>query len=192
MDEQQGRGDTATALVRSGTRAASSVPAAPALPEIRLTPPYQDAIPPLDAAQITEIRNEQGCSIGEVGGPDEYDAVQLETGRTLILLACGTGAYNVTHVALVAERRNGRLSVRRAEFDEPSDKEDAALTNAHWDGERRLLTDSPYGRGLGDCGSRSEYAWDGTRFRLVRREEMEECRGARNFITTWRARVVRP
>ena len=192
MDEQQRRLDTVTALVRRGSRPASSVPAAPPLPVVRLTPPFQDATPELGEARITSIRSEHGCSIGEVGGPDEYEALQLETGKTLLLLACGSGAYNVTSIALVAEQRGGRLSVRRALFDAQSDKADAALINAEWDGERRLLTEFARARGLGDCGTRSEYAWDGERFRLVRREEMEECRGARTFIDTWRARVVRP
>jgi hypothetical protein len=192
MDEAQGRLDTATAFVRRGARPASAVPAAPALPEVRLTAPYQDTAPELDEARITALRAEHGCTIDEIGGPDEFSAAQLETGKTLILLACGSGAYNVTNIPFVAEQRDGRLSIRRARFDGPSDLEDAALTNAEWDGGRRLLSEFPRARGLGDCGTRSEYAWDGERFRLVRREEMEECRGARNFITTWRARVVRP
>jgi len=192
MDEQQSRLDTATALVRRGTRPAGSVPSAPALPAVRLTPPFQDETPSFDQARIRAIRSEHGCSIDEVGGPDEYDAVQLETGKTLILLACGSGAYNVTSIALVAEQGDDRLSIRRAGFDAVSDKADAALINAEWDGERRLLREFSRARGLGDCGTRSEYAWDGARFRLVRREEMDECRGARTFVTTWRARVVRP
>jgi hypothetical protein len=192
MDEQQGRTDTVTALVRRGNRPATAVPAAPALPEVRLRPPFQDMSPELDEARITALRNAEGCAIGEVGGPDEHAALQLETGRTLILLACGSGAYNVTQIALIAEQRDGRLAIRRARFDAASDKPDAALINADYDGDRRLLTEFSRARGLGDCGTRSDYAWDGEQFRLVRREAMEECRGARNFITTWRARVVRP
>jgi hypothetical protein len=68
----------------------------------------------------------------------------------------------------------------------------ASLINAVWDGDRRLLTEFYRGRGLGDCGVRAAYGWDGRRFRLVQQENMEECRGAVDFITTWRTRVVRP
>lgn len=192
MDAQQRRSGTVTALVDRGDRPAASVPAALALPEVRLRPPFQDMSPELDEARITALRDAEGCAIGEVGGPDEHAAFQLETGKTLILLACGSGAYNVTQIALVAEQREGRLSIRRARFDAASDKPDSALINADYDGDRRLLNEFSRARGLGDCGTRSDYAWDGAQFRLVRRETMEECRGARNFITTWRARVVRP
>jgi hypothetical protein len=31
--------------------------------------------------------------------------------------------------------------------------------------------------------------WDGARFRLVHLEEMPECRGAIDYLTTWRAQV---
>ena len=63
---------------------------------------------------------------------------------------------------------------------------------------RRLLTRwfgfrgqvDPVGRGVGDCGVHQDYVWDGTRFRLVQQEEMSECRGSLDYITTWRAQVV--
>jgi hypothetical protein len=42
-------------------------------------------------------------------------------------------------------------------------------------------------RGLGDCGLVQNWAWDGQRFRLVLQQEMTECRGSLEFITTWRA-----
>jgi hypothetical protein len=63
------------------------------------------------------------------------------------------------------------------------------LINSEWDSKRRLLTSFSKGRGLGDCGLGQDFAWDGTRFRLVRQIEMGECRGSLDYITTWRADV---
>ena len=79
------------------------------------------------------------------------------------------------------------------DLDEPwwKDEGKPMLINAGWDQERGLLTSFSKGRGLGDCGTLSEYAWDGRAFRLVEQAEMGECRGSTDYITTWRARVVR-
>ena len=46
------------------------------------------------------------------------------------------------------------------------------------------------GRGLGDCGSQQQFAWDGARLRLVDQRDMGECRQVTSFIPTWRAQVV--
>jgi len=85
-------------------------------------------------------------------------------------------------------------AIVRATFDPPSGKtaEAPTLINAQWDSSRRILSEFSRGRGMGDCGMRADYGWDGVRLRLVRREAMSECLGARSFVTTWRARVVRP
>ena len=194
IDARQGRGGTATALVDRGTRPAAGVPAPRALPEVRLAPLSRYEATSFDPARIAALRQETGCTIDEVGGPNEHEAVQVEDGTTLILLACGSGAYNVTAVPLIARAGPGGPTIRRATFDAPSRKaaDGPSLINAQWDSSRRILSEFSRGRGMGDCGTRSDYGWDGERFRLVRREEMEECLGARSFVTTWRARVVRP
>jgi len=194
MDERQGRLGTVTALVRRGEEPASAVPVTELLPEIRLTPEAEDAGQhSFDEDRIAALRRQAGCEIGEVGGPDEQEMIAIETGKTLILLACGTGAYNVSHIPFIAAAGSERIVP--APFDAGRDLDErgqAVLVNAQWDSNRRLLTQFSHGRGLGDCGTKSAWAWDGTRFRLVREERMEECRGARTFIPTWRARVARP
>ncbi len=195
VDEAQGRLDTAAALVRRGARGADAVPAPPALPVVRAAPrPGYDVIE-IDAPLLQRMRRQLGCEINDVGGPELIETAPLEPGKTLALLSCGSGAYNLSSVPLIVERQGSRIAFRPAEFDAVTgfqEGERPMLVNAEWDGDSVVLAEFPHGRGLGDCGVRSSYAWDGARFRLVRREEMGECRGAYDFIRTWRARVERP
>lgn len=196
MDEGQQRTGTVTALVRPGTRPASAVPAPPALPEIRIAPMGTGDTPQVDEARIARLRRETGCAVGDVGGPDEYTAVPLENGKTLVLLACGSGAYNVTWIPFIATAgRGGRIELTEALFDAQWAQADggrAELVNAEWDSNARTITELSLARGIGDCGTRSVFGWDGTRFRLLRQASMGECRGARDYITVWRARAVQP
>ena len=191
MDEQQRRVGTATALVSPGTRPPAGL-SPPALPVV-VAPRVSRARPhALGAAAIRALRAKHGCAIDEVGGPDEAEAVALSGRDTLLLLACGSGAYNVSYVPFVV-RPGGRAEL--AAFDHRpgwwAEEGKPMLINAGWDEERGLLVSYSKGRGLGDCGTTSEYAWDGRAFRLVEQAEMGECRGSVDYITTWRAKVVR-
>jgi hypothetical protein len=190
MDEQQRRTGTATALVRRGTGAPAAL--VPPLPVVT-APPVSRARPAaLSAAAVKALRRKHGCEIGEVGGPDEAESAALTAGETLLLLACGSGAYNVSYVPFVVGR-GGRAEI--APFDHRpgwwAEEGKPMLVNAGWDKARGLLSSFSKGRGLGDCGTTSDYAWDGRAFRLVEQAEMDECRGSRDYITTWRAKLVR-
>jgi hypothetical protein len=190
MDEQQRRVGTATALVRPGSKAAS-VPAPPPLPVVTARTAPSRLPPTVSAATVSALRRKHGCTLDEVGGPEEHEAAAIGPSETLVLLACGSGAYNVSHVPFVIRRGQ---SAQLAAFDispEYWDDGKPILVNAGWDKERGLLTAFSKGRGLGDCGTSSEFAWDGSRFRLVEQSEMGECRGSTDYITTWRAKVVR-
>ncbi|MDQ8755831.1 DUF1176 domain-containing protein [Sphingosinicella sp. LHD-64] len=193
MDEAQLRTGTVTALVRPGDRPASAVPVPPVVPEIRIAPFPRGETPSVDDARIARLRRDIGCTVGDVGGPDEYRAVPLDEGKTLILLACGSGAYNVTWMPFVASAgQDGRTEIAPALFDAQWAQADggrAELINAEWDSGARTISELSLGRGIGDCGTRSLYGWDGQRFRLLRQSAMGECRGARDYITVWRTRV---
>jgi hypothetical protein len=185
MDEVQGRVGTTAALVRPGARPAVSRP--PALPQVRRTPPPTDAAIAPDPARLATIERETGCADEMAGSarPDADAPVQIATGTALILLPCGSGAYNFASLPVLA--RGGRVAV--APFDFQPSGAPPLLTNAFWDEKRRVLMEYNKGRGLGDCGIASEYVWDGARFRLIRYERMDECRGSLRRITTWRAEL---
>lgn len=196
MDEAQGRLHTPTALIRTGRRPASDVPAAPPVPAIRLAPVATETPLAIPAARIARLRRDKQCTIDEVGGPDDVEIAALGGGRTLVLLACGSGAYNVSMVPFVATRQGREIRIEAAPFDlplEPFEEEEGnrMLINGAWDPQAMSISDFSKGRGFGDCGSRSTYGWDGSRFRLTLREEMPECRGSWIYVTTWRAEVTR-
>ncbi len=190
MDAQQRRAGTHTALVRRGTRPAAGPP--PPLPVV--TAPQVSRARPiaLSAASLKALRRKHGCTLDEVGGPETAETSTLTAGETLLLLACGSGAYNVSHVPFVVTRGG---QARLADFDfKPgwwAQEGKPMLTNADWDAERGLLTSFGKARGLGDCGTSNEYAWDGRAFRLVEQADMDECRGSRDYITTLMAKLVR-
>ncbi|WP_129793588.1 DUF1176 domain-containing protein [Sphingosinicella sp. CPCC 101087] len=198
MDDRQGRVGTVTALARPGAMPASRVPDPPPRPRLNLAPaPIGEAAIPADAAGIEALRREVGCTTEEVGGPDHHEAVAIAPATTLILLACGSGAYNVTSIPFIAKRRGEAFAVDIAPFASQWGREQAelrrpTLINAEWDPQSRLLKEYRKGRGLGDCGVHAEYGWDGERFQLVRQEEMSECRGSLQYITTWRSDVEPP
>ncbi|HEY0112241.1 MAG TPA: DUF1176 domain-containing protein [Allosphingosinicella sp.] len=195
MDEQQKRLGTVTALVRPGPKPAAAVPPPPPLPVVRSAPRPTGAAIALTKSRITALRRQAKCTLDEVGGPDSFETAAIDPAHTLLLLACGSGAYNVSYVPYVVRKGPKGPDLRLASFDRSErwwgEEGHPILTNAEWDPKRRLLTAFGKGRGLGDCGTGQDYAWDGTRFRLIQQIDMDECRGSVDYITTWRAEVRR-
>jgi hypothetical protein len=196
IDEGQKRLGTVTALALTGPRPASAVPPPPTLPRVASA-----AAPGAHGFRVGEdriaaLRKQAECIPEQKDWPG-YGSEQevLDANRTLILLGCGAGAYNYNSIAYLARRRGPAIEIVLARFDLPPTSGEGddplMLVNAGWDAKQGLLTSFAKGRGLGDCGVGNDYAWDGTRFRLVRQIAMGECRGSMDYITTWRA-VVQP
>lgn len=193
MDDKQHRLDTVTALVRRGSRPASAVPAPPAVPQIRMAPPPADEALTIDTAVVAGFRRRFDCDEYDTREDSEFETMQIATGTTLVLVPCGSGAYNFSSVPVIARRRGGRIVTELAPFDRQwglRSEGHPVLINADWDPDERRLREFSKARGLGDCGSRADYAWDGASFRLVHQEDMEECRGSIHYVTTWRAEAV--
>lgn len=184
IDAQQHRDGTTGALVARGAKPDTAP--APALPVIRAAPLRGEAAL-LDPARVAAMKQEAGCEDQrDLGSPQ---AKSLGNG-TLVLLPCSSGAYNLMMAVFVV--RDGKHVP--AQFDAPSgmSADDSAVKNVV-DGsfDTGVLTSFARGRGLGDCGIKQEFVWDGTRFRLSRQEELDECRGSKDYLPTWQARVVR-
>lgn len=187
MDAQQGRANTPTALVAKGNQPFTAIP--PPLPTIVAAPIARgDAAKP-SAALIAEMRRTSECP--EDFGPATEEAYKLSDRDTLVLISCGSGAYNAIAAPFVVT--DGK--VRPAPFDEGysfgEPGTETRIVNGDWDAQTGRLSSAARGRGLGDCGEAREWVWDGKRFRLVSAESEGNCRGAVKWLRTWTARVER-
>ncbi|KQM19160.1 hypothetical protein ASE73_05210 [Sphingomonas sp. Leaf24] len=183
IDAQQGRDGTTGALIARGPR--PDTRPAPALPNVRaLVIRGESAL--LDPLLVTQMRAATKCDTDDL--PDATTK-PLGNGQTLAIVPCTVGAYNVLSALSVVTRG----AAVPATFDAPPagdapDEQSLVFNAVFTDG---ILTADARARGLGDCGVRQRYAWDGSRFRLIEQREMEQCRGNIDYIRTWTARLIR-
>lgn len=192
IDDQQHRLGTRDALIRTGPGPSNSTAGPPPLPVIVQPPAGTKAPRTLSVKDATRLIGPDNARCDNASGPVQPEAVRLDAVHSLVLVShpCGNGAYNAFTSAFVLGEKS---SPTPAQFDAPIGMAQGLgniLTNARWDPSTRRLTERVKGRGLGDCGSASDFAWDGTRFRLARQTAMGECRGSIDYITTWRARMA--
>tara|TARA_R110000787_G_scaffold47085_9_gene114044 strand:+ start:14282 stop:15328 length:1047 start_codon:yes stop_codon:yes gene_type:complete len=194
MDARQGRAGTMTALVATGPLGPAAVKPAPAAPRIRRAPVPNGAAPaPLWREELAKLLTFTRCT-GEIRSDQSPQLHRLSKTETLVLVPCGSGAYNATSVPVIASGIAGRRSFRFAPFDAApgwlGDDTHPTLVNVGWTPEKSRLDSFAKGRGIGDCGGSEAYVWDGTRFRLVEATSMGECRGVWHWIPTWTAQVA--
>ncbi|RSV25007.1 DUF1176 domain-containing protein [Sphingomonas sp. ABOLH] len=181
IDDRQGRVGTTGAIVARGTK--PDTRPAPPLPVVRAATIRGEAAL-LDPLLITRMRQQADCDDHDL--PD-VTTKTLDGPRTLAIVPCAAGAYNILSALFVIERGEAIP----ASFDMPvaGDSDGDLVYNATF--EDGILDTFAKGRGLGDCGMTQRYAWDGTRFRLIEQRQMDDCRGNPDFIRTWTARVIR-
>jgi len=192
MDQQQQRAGTDTALVAKGSRAFQ--PKAGKLPTI-MVDQWQPATRVPETGDIVALAEAPRCKDDRFGVVEDQVYPLGRRGdrfRALVLISCGSGAYNFSSAPYVGEYvENAGWTFAPARFDrQPSwggDGADPLLVNASWDEQEQTISSYGKGRGLGDCGSAENYVWDGEMFRLTDASAMPECRGAYEWITIWRA-----
>lgn len=191
IDARQGRAGGVTALVAKGGKPKASVPAARDLPRIAARRPTRGAMQPLAPAQEAGMRARGECDLS----PEEMNEIKserhrLDAGTTLVLLPCALGAYNLSSAVFVLTPRG----ISPAQFDSGVDGESEAgvplIINTNWDEETGVLSSFTKGRGLGDCGSVRDWVWDGERFRMIRSEALDVCRGSTAWPVVFRAEPV--
>jgi hypothetical protein len=187
MDEQQRRLGTTSALVRRGPEA--RVPPPPALPVVTIPAVPKRAPRTVPDARVRQLlgRDATECEYAQKMFVEE---ARLDARHSLVLAShpCGNGAYNLSYSAFIIDER-GRAAPARFDDARPGVDGFDTLVNAGWDEGARRLGTFAKGRGLDDCGVGQDYAWDGRMFRLVEQNQMGECRGSTDYITTWRAEV---
>tara|TARA_R110002124_G_scaffold83253_2_gene218153 strand:+ start:433 stop:1518 length:1086 start_codon:yes stop_codon:yes gene_type:complete len=197
IDEKQDRAGTGTALVAKGSRAFR--PTTFEIPTImvdqwdpaKLVPETGDIVALVEASRCKDDRfgvvEDQVFPLGKRG--NRY--------RVLVLISCGAGAYNFSSAPYVGEYVEDAPATSGwiftpARFDhQPSwggEGSDPLLVNASWGEQDQTISSYGKGRGLGDCGNAENYIWDGDSFRLIDASAMPKCRGAFEWITTWRAK----
>jgi hypothetical protein len=188
IDAAQKRAGTVTAVVAKGSGAASNVPAAPPSPQIVAVAPVGEPFAP-NPTMIAAMKRQAQCDDSAHGDVETH---ALGGGATLVLLPCSAGAYNLISAVFVVS--DGKATPARTDapagFTEDGrlDRIPMLVNSAFADG---VLSSFAEGRGLGDCGDRQDFVWDGGQFRLSHEEAMGECRGNPNYITTWSATVSR-
>ena len=156
MDEFQGRLNTPGALVRKGSGDEAQVlPAVPA-PVVRLSKPLgttKNGVPRgLYEAMRATVAKSDDCNSFDEGETKAEDValVQLNTTQWLASAKCWLAAYN---------GGSGYWVVQLSPPYKP-----ALVTTMGTDYEAGRIHASHKGRGIGDCWSNDEWAWDGSRF----------------------------
>jgi hypothetical protein len=193
-DEVQGRVGARDALMRPGER--SSVPAAPAPPVVRTAKVAggEVAATPalLQTPAVAQCLTDQGDGLGAASNA-EVTGVRLTSSLVLWQVPCGAGAYNQSTAFFYGDAAGGGL--RPVPLSEPAGEGDGPANhavNAGWDPETGRLTAFNKARGVGDCGSEDEWAWDGQAFVHTAQRIMGRCEGV--WLDDWavlRRSVVR-
>jgi hypothetical protein len=192
IDADQGRAGTVTAFVARGSKPGSAVAAPTPLPAIAAPRAVSGRAPALTAALKARIMRESGCEDEDAPDLNRAPSVHhLDAKATLVLIPCGAGAYNFLSAAYVLAGGAAKRANFDAEVGFGSDGGPPLLVNAELDPRSGELSSYGKGRGVGDCGSSQRFVWDGARFRLIEARVMGECRGSTNWLTVWRARVIR-
>ena len=188
IDDHQHRLGTRGALVKRGDKPDGSVPPPPDLPVRYSVKGSAKAPLKLSQAFVAKVRKDNDCS--DEKDPNLVDQERVDASHTfaMITLLCQSGAYNYLSDNYVIADGG---APQPAKFDDDKSQEDGDLHyNLSWDAKARRLDGGMKGRGIGDCGGRQHYVWDGAQFRVVAIETMGECRGAIDFISVWRAKVI--
>lgn len=197
IDRQQQRANTSTALVAKGRRTFRAIQKKVPIVATNQWAPAK-RIPA--TTEIVDLVENSPCKDDRFGVvEDQIFPLGQKDGRyrALILMSCGSGAYNFSSAAYIGEirgdeKKGASWAFRPATYDlQPAwggEGRPPLLVNAHWEENQQILSSYAKGRGIGDCGSAESFVWDGEQFRLVEASGMQECRGAYEWITTWRAK----
>lgn len=178
IDEQQQRAGTVTALVARADRAASTIPATPPLPVIARSPFQVQPLVGKAPANVVAQRKTD-CPDLPDDVEDDDPGYQILPDTVLWQMLCNRAAYNVATVYYLQTRAG---APRRIAFEKPEGgkliRNLTEIVNGEFSEEDRSIFFFAKGRGLGDCGVRGAYVWDGRAFMLSQWQEMAACRGA--------------
>jgi hypothetical protein len=179
MDEQQKRAGTVTALVARGDKPATAVPVLPPLPAVVVAKAALGGAPK-KAPAVVIAKAREVCDDTEA--PQLEDVTRLGAREVMYWFPCTnlSGAYNYVYALLIdAPGRPAREAEFRLPRELARDTVGGGETNVNpgYDKETRTLSMFNKGRGIGDCGWSSAWAWDGRVFRMLVARSMPACKG---------------
>ena len=184
VDDQQKRAGTVTAMVAKGSGPLSAVPPQPALPVVRRAPAVaQTGLPAKPPAGVKALMAKADCDTDQ-DSASEPEVHRLSADKVLWQVPCWSGAYNYSSLFVIVDNKGG--GARLAPLD---GADDGMAVNAAYDPKTRLLGAYNKGRGVGDCGESSEWAWTGEVFALTNAASMPVCRGQADWPTSFQAKV---
>ncbi len=189
IDEQQQRAGGVTALVARGERAAATSPALPSLPAIRRSPFQVQPIVGKAPASVIAQRKIACPDLADDADSEEI-GYQITPDSVLWQMPCSRAAYNFASVYYLQTRAG---PPRLVQFEKPESgalvRNLTEIVNGEFSEDDRSIFFFAKGRGLGDCGVRGAYVWDGRAFMLSEWQEMAACRGAPMALwpIVWRA-----
>jgi hypothetical protein len=193
IDEQQGRLDTVTALIRKGDAPASTVPGAPALPMVTAAPAVAQTgmkngtqLP--DA--VEDLARVRDCRVDTDYSPDfQYATQQYRLAADTVLwgVPCFMGAYNTGYLYVLTD--SAGASPRVVSLPTTGEAMETPI-NPDYDPATRRLEAFGKGRGIGDCGTLHQWIWTGREFVLEHERVMDACMGvtADLWPVTWATR----
>ena len=174
MDDQQKRVGTVSALARPGAATIDTIPPVPALPVIASLPVGVMADPLPRPPRTAATPSPDGC----FAGTPPYIAFSLPGGASLWGACASAGAYNLAYdFRIFIDGKPGRPWDARVPGLTGFDETPSWLWNAYVDEDTRRLRSFMKGRGLGDCGDATDWAFDGTGFAALSYSAMDACRG---------------
>jgi hypothetical protein len=192
MDEQQKRVGTVTALIGRGEKPASAVPAPPAAPIVTAAKLSTAPVPEKPPAAVF-AKARQVCETKKRFTEAE-NITRLTGEEVMYWFPCKelSGAYNFFYALVIAAPGK---PLRIAEFKLPREVDGQKAGNVETninpglDDETQTLNMFNKGRGLGDCGTTSDWVWDGATFRMISYQTMPTCKGVpmRDWPTLFRA-----
>jgi Protein of unknown function (DUF1176) len=198
MDENQGRLGGETALIRTGPKPASAVPAAKPAPVVYAAPARGPLI--AAAAFAAQVRRARADTLGthdcDASQASQDEARPLDAANALVVLGCQEAAYQGSVLIFIAPR-NAPAKARQLilPLEPPLSARDTSTegeyTEGEWDPKTATFSQSAKGRGIADCGESTVWTFDGKEFVLSTYNAQLRCGGPPgDWPTLYRTRTV--
>jgi hypothetical protein len=168
-------------MIRRGDKPVGAVPEQPPAPTITVPKAGPTRIPAKPPAAIL-AKGKAVC--GQDNGEGKHAETHRLNGNLLLYsFACRemSGAYNHASAVLVAPADQPQAA-EVPQFRTPDGYSDTRrrdvsemLVNAGFDEATMTLSTFSKGRGIGDCGSETSWAWNGREFVLLSHSQMPTC-----------------